>query len=243
MAALDAARAARNLPLARAGAGVAMYGFSQGGQTSIWAAHLGPTYAPELRQVGVVATAPAARHLDLSFYDLKIPVNAGYFIARMAGLAVGHPEVRLQDVLTPAGLAMLDAQTWDCFTIFERAAALEEPYARPEALEPGTPWRTLLEANDRFLPIRSEIPILILQGDNDVDTPVHLARELWRDLCAQQSTVEYREHAGVNHMDMNDRAAPLMGDWVAARFGGAAAPNNCADAPAPPASQEARETR
>lgn len=229
-AALDVARAARNVAETRAGARVAMYGFSQGGQTSLWAAHLAATYAPELRLLGVVATAPAARHLDLSLYDLGIRANAGYFISRMSGLAVGHPDVKLRDILTPAGLEMLDTQTWDCYEIFARAAALEEPYARREALQPGTTWRALLEANDRFLPIPATTPILILQGDRDVDVPVHLTRELHRDLCSGQSRVEYKEYPGVNHMDMNDQAAPLMTGWFDARFDEVAAPDTCASA-------------
>ena len=106
-AALDVARAARTFTPARASTRTGMYGFSQGGQTSLWAASLASTYAPELQIVGIVPIAPAARHLDLSFYDLKIPQNAGYFIARMAGLAVGHPDVRLRDILTPP-----DSRCW-----------------------------------------------------------------------------------------------------------------------------------
>ena len=226
-AALDVARAVRKLPLAAAGDQVAMYGFSQGGQTSLWAAHLAGSYAPELTLRGVVATAPAARHLALSFYDLDIPENAGYFIARMAGLAVGHPEVRLTDMLTPAGLAMLDTQIWDCFEIFRQAAQMTEPYAYPQALQPGTAWRGLLEANDAFLPIPASIPILVIQGDADVDVGVQLTRDVVRDLCAGASTVEYQEFPRVNHMDMNDQAAPQMADWFAARFAGTAAPNTC----------------
>jgi pimeloyl-ACP methyl ester carboxylesterase len=226
-AALDAARAARNFAPARAGARVGMYGFSQGGQTSLWAAHLAAAYAPELQIVGIVPVAPAARHLDLSFYDLGIPANAGYFISRMAGLAVGHPEVQLRDILTPAGLEMLDANAWGCFEIFGRAAAMTEPYARREALEPGTAWRTLLEANDRFLPLPAAMPILLFQGDRDSDVPVQQIRELRRDICAQKGQLEYREASGVNHMDMNTQAAPFMADWFEERFRGAPAPRNC----------------
>ena len=226
MAALDVARAARIL-VPDASARVGMYGFSQGGQTSLWAAHLAPTYAPELNLVGVVATAPAARQLALSFYDLGIPENSGYFISRMAGLAVGRPDVRLRDMLTPAGLELLDAQTWDCFEIFRQAAGMSNPYAYPEALEPGTPWRALLEANDAFVPIGPETPVLIVQGDADVDVGVDLTRDVVRDLCAAESIVEYVEYPRVNHMDMNVQAAPLMADWFDARFDGVSAPNTC----------------
>ena len=231
-AALDVARAVRELSLEGVGEQVAMYGFSQGGQTSLWAAHLAPTYAPELDLRGVVAIAPAARHLALSFYDLNIPENSGYFISRMAGLAVGHPEVRLRDMLSPAGLELLDAQTWDCFEIFRQASGMTEAYAHPEALEPGTAWRGLLEANDAFLPIAGSIPVLIIQGDADVDVGVQLTRDVVRDLCAGGSVVEYQEHAGVDHLDMNVQAAPLMRDWFAARFAGDAAPNTCSESTA-----------
>ena len=226
-AALDVARAARSFGPAGAGARVAMYGFSQGGQTSIWAASLAARYAPELQLLGVVAVAPAARHLDLSFYDLGIPVNAGYFIARMSGLAVGHSEVKLADMLTPAGLAALDAMSWGCYEIFGHAARMTEPYAKREALQPGTQWRALLEANDKFLPLPAEVPILILQGETDVDVPVGQIRELNRDLCAQRARVDYREYPGVDHMTMNDRSAPILPDWFDARFRGTAVPVTC----------------
>jgi pimeloyl-ACP methyl ester carboxylesterase len=227
MAALDVARAARNV-VADVGTTVGMYGFSQGGQTSLWAAHLAPDYAPELDLVGVIATAPAARQLALSFYDLDIPENSGYFISRMAGLAVGRPDVSLRDMLTPAGLELLDAQTWDCYEIFRQAAGMTEPYAYPEALEPGTAWRTLLEANDAFLPINTSIPVLIVQGDADVDVGVELTRDVVQDLCTTGTIVEYQEYAEVNHMDMSIQAAPLMADWFDARFAGTPAPNTCA---------------
>lgn len=224
---LDAVRAVAKFPNTNPHPEIALYGFSQGGQTVLWAAHLAPTYAPEFRVAGIVPIAPAARHLDLSLYDLGIPENAGYFISRMAGLAVGHPELRLRDVLTPAGLEMLPAMSWGCYEIFAAAGALKEPYAYREALEPGRPWRTLLEANDRFLPIPKSVPILLVQGDKDVDVPVHLTQELRRDLCRQGSGVDYRELAGIAHIDAVPPAAALLPRWLADRFAGTAAPSNC----------------
>jgi pimeloyl-ACP methyl ester carboxylesterase len=204
-----------------------MYGFSQGGQTSIWAASLAAAYAPELRLLGIAAVAPAARHLDLSFYDLGIPANAGYFITRMAGLSVGYPHLQLTDILTPAGLAALDAQAWGCYEIFAHAAKLGGSYARREALQPGRPWRVRLEENDRFLPLPTGVPILILMGDKDIDVPVGQIRDLRRDLCAQKARVEYREFAGVDHMQMNTRSADILADWLEARFRSLPAPVTC----------------
>ena len=95
------------------------------------------------------------------------------------------------------------------------------------ALEPGTAWRRLLEANDAFLPVPSSIPVLVVQGDADVDVGVQLTRDVVRDLCAGGTRVEYQERPGVNHMDMNVQAAPQVADWVAARFAGTEAKTTC----------------
>jgi len=134
-------------------------------------------------------------------------------------------------MLSPAGLAMLDVQTWGCFDIFAEAAAMKVPFAYPKALEAGTAWRTRLEENDAFLPIPSSIPVYVLHGDKDVDVGVQLTRDVVKDLCAGGSVVEYQEYPGVNHMDMNVQAASKMPDWLAARFAGQPPPNTCVGRP------------
>jgi len=230
MASFDIARAARNLPAAMAGTDIGIYGFSQGGQTALWAAHIVDEYAPEFNLVGAVPLAPASRHLDLSFYDLDIPVNSGYFIMRMAGLQVGHPELKLSDILTDAGLEQLTAQSWGCYEIFESAAQLTEAYAKPEALEVGTAWRAWLEENDEFLPIDSSIPFLMIQGDVDVDVPVELTRDVLTDLCEQGSQVNYIEMAGADHFGVFYPGGALAPDWFDARFAGLPMQeNSCSD--------------
>jgi len=226
-ASFDAARAATKIPGASVGNAVGLYGFSQGGQTVLWAAHLAATYAPEFKVVGIAPIAPASRHLDLSFYDLGIPQNGGYFIARMAGLQVGHPELHLRDILTPAGMEMLPVMSWGCYEIFAKASELSEPYARREALAEGTPWRARLEANDQFLPLPTSIPVLLIQGDADIDVPVQLTQAVRRDLCERQNIVEYHELPGVGHTDAVPPSALLLPDWFDARFAGRAAKNDC----------------
>ena len=226
-AALDAARAAVRFAPAGAGTEIGMYGFSLGGQTVLWTAHIANEYAPELQLLGIAPGAPASRHVELSLYDLGIPQNAGYFVARMAGLAVGQPHLRLRDILTEAGLELLASQAWGCFDIFAEAAGLTEPYAKPEALEPGTPWRTRLETNDQFLPIPESIAVLLIQGDQDIDVPVDLTRDVRADMCAQGVRVEYVELAGADHFGAIQPMAALLPDWFDARFGEEASVGNC----------------
>jgi pimeloyl-ACP methyl ester carboxylesterase len=227
MASFDVARAARHFPYAHAGTDIGIYGFSQGGQTALWSAHIADEYAPEFNVVGIAPIAPASRHVDLSFYDLDIPANAGYFIARMAGLQVGHPELSLRDILTEAGLELLAAQSWGCYEIFDAAAALAEPYAKPEALQPGTPWRQRLEENDEFLPFADAIPVFMIQGDSDIDVPVELTREVNSDLCDLGIQLEYLEISGAGHMGVFAPSAAVVPRWFDDRFTGEPAHSIC----------------
>lgn len=227
MASLDVVRAARNFPVANAGTDVGVFGFSQGGQTSLWTAHIAEDYAPEFDIVGIAPIAPASRHLYLSFYDLDIPENSGYFISRMAGIQIGHPELSLRDILTEAGLELLTAQSWGCYEIFGAGAALTEPYAKPEALEPGTAWRRRLEENDEFLPFSADIPVLMIQGDEDIDVPVELTREVNADLCEQGNPLEYIELPGIDHIGAFNPSAGPVAVWFADRFAGEPPQDDC----------------
>jgi pimeloyl-ACP methyl ester carboxylesterase len=223
---LDALRAAQNIPDANAGTTFATYGFSQGGQTSLWIAHLGAEYAPEFELIGAIGIGAASRHVDLSFVDIDIPENSGYFIGRMAGLQVGNPELRLTDIITPAGLEMLTYLSYGCFDMWGKAAAMTEPFAIPEALEPGQPWRTMLEENDAFLPIDSSIDLLLLHGDADVDVPIEVSNGLIEDICAQDGSLEYHEFPNVDHRGSVALAIEIIPDWIDARFQGKAIANN-----------------
>lgn len=60
-AVLDAVRAARSLSEAHAGSRFAVWGYSQGGHATLFAALLARGYAPELHLVAVAAAAPASQ--------------------------------------------------------------------------------------------------------------------------------------------------------------------------------------
>jgi pimeloyl-ACP methyl ester carboxylesterase len=229
MAALDAARAATQFPQAAAGNRIGLYGFSLGGQSVLWATHLADSYAPELKIIGAVAIAPASRHLDLAIYDLGIPENGGYFVGRLAGLKVGHPELNLRDILTEAGLELLTTQAWGCFDLFAEAENLNEPYAKPAALGSETQWGKLLKANDQFLPMSKSIPMLLVQGDEDVAVPVRITRELRKDLCSEGIQVKYEEVANAEHFEVVMPTAAVLPDWFDARLRGLPVAENCED--------------
>jgi hypothetical protein len=138
-ASLDAVRAARNFGPARAGARFVDYGWSQGGQTTLWVASLGKAYAPELQLLGGVPIAPAVNTLGLTQWDIKYPPMGAYLVTTAAGLNISHPDLRLRDILTPAGLELLATMANGCGAARQTVQSLKEPVADPAALEPGKP--------------------------------------------------------------------------------------------------------
>lgn len=230
-ASLDAVRLAQTFPGADAGPRFVEYGWSQGGQTSLWLAHLQQAYAPELELLGAGEIAPASRHWDLTEYDLTTTVTGGYYISRMVGLRVGHPELALRDVLSTDGLEMLEHLSAGCWAIAEKTEGKPTTlFANRDGLQPGKPWRQWLEANDAFLPVRN-VPFVFFQGDKDIAVPVELNRKVARDLCQQGVTVDYRESKGLDHENIVPVAVAALPNWFADRFKGVPAQSACAGIP------------
>lgn len=227
VASLDAARAALKFPDANADSRFATYGWSQGGQTSLWAAHLQEEYAPELDLLGAMGIAPASRHWDLTEYDLTTTITGGYYIQRMVGLKVGRPELNLRDVLSVEGLEMLGNLPHGCWDI---AAATEgtvtTTFANLQGLEPGQPWREVLDANDAFLPVKA-VPHIFFQGDLDTAVPASLTLKVAQDLCRQGVPVEYHDAEDRDHGTIVAVAAEAIPDWFDARFAGDEPVDHC----------------
>lgn len=226
-ASLDAVRAARNFRPARAGNRFVDFGWSQGGQTTLWVASIGKRYSPELDLLGGAPIAPAVNTLGLTLWDIKFPPMGGYLVTTVAGLNISHPELKLRDILTPAGLELLAAMTTGCFAVRQAVQSVAEPVARPEALMPGQPWRRMFDENDNIYESKITTPLLIFQGANDQDVPVDLTRDVVAKTCAQKVPVEYHEVAGRNHGSILVDATPALADWFDARFAGQPVKQTC----------------
>lgn len=224
-ASLDMLRVARNFPDANASTRFAMYGWSQGGQTTLWASSIASTYASEFQPVGGVLIAPAGRILDLTLNSMTETSLAGYVISTLPGIRSLFPALKYGDFLTVEGLEQFPAMTDGCFDVFGAAAAVTDPY-KPDALVPGSPWYQAMAQVDSFRSVK-EVPMLILQGSLDDTTPVPLTARLRTDLCAAGAAVDYRESAGLDHISIVPVADGVVPGWVEARFKGEVAGTNC----------------
>lgn len=225
---IDIVRAAQQLPGLSVSDRYLVWGHSQGGHAAMFALDIGPTWAPELEQVGVVAGAPPSQLLLINAALQTSPYR--YYIAMAAaGLNAAYGDARapLDQVLTPAGLAFLDNMDTTCAGGLRELTADVDMTTLQKA-DPATvpAWNALLVENDpaAFTTPRPT-PLLIIHGGNDEQIPVASSALLFDQLCGIGQVVQRwvypdQSHAGVIAPSYND-----MKRWIDDRFAGGPVPD------------------
>lgn len=232
MNALDAVRAARQLPEAGAGATFASWGASQGGHASLFTGELAASYAPELELAGVVAAAPPT---DLgALFDLNLGTPFGNVLGAFAFLAWSevYPEAELGQIVTPLGRPLVRHLAGYCFlepkqslSVMPGAMLLDVSFVRaaPSEVEP---WAGLLERNSPGArPIGR--PVLIAQGEADRLVRPEITSAFVAERCAAGETIEYRTYPGLGHVPAGPTLALEVAEWLAARFAGEPLEDSC----------------
>ncbi|MBV9282405.1 MAG: alpha/beta fold hydrolase [Chloroflexi bacterium] len=227
---LDAVRAAHNLKEAHAGTTFAVTGPSQGGHAALFAGQLAPTYAPDLKLVGIAASAPPTDLREL--FRLKSEGTFGRVLAAYAldawSQVYGHD---LETVFTPAARPIVDRMVRLCLqnqtqmlAFLPLTTILKVGYLRSPPWQ-SEPWQTLLKQNTPGQ-ARIPAPILISQGGADQLVLPAVTAAYVRRLCRMGEKVEYRVYPGVGH-DAGAESAPDVVAWLANRFAGKPPPSTC----------------
>lgn len=238
---LDAARAAQKLPgtsLDPHGP-VAFWGWASGGQASLSAAELAPTYAPELNIVGTYANAPLTNVVE------AIPSVDGNFLAVLAGyllrgIQASYPETEqaIWDVLTPRGAQMLDWSGHTCLVQggVDYAFRHLEFWFKEDlnAIASSEPIKTIF-ASQRVGNIKPKGPVYISHNRWDPLAPYSAAHDTARDWCTQGADVELwtnEQPPLFNKMDINILLPQFVDGersmaWVSDRFNGLPTHSNC----------------
>lgn len=183
-AVLDAVRAARAVPEARASDRVILWGHSQGGQAVLFAAERAPQYAPELQIQAVAAAAPAANLPDLM--SAHLDDISGVTIGSYAFTAFSetYPDAPLESILTPEALQIVPRMNQLCLlsNIGELHAIGQPLVGDFTRSDPTTtePWRTLLTENSA--------------GRTAFQAPLFLAQGLQDELVVPKDTAAFAEH-------------------------------------------------
>jgi len=219
---LDAARAARNLPETGAGDQLLLWGHSQGGQGSLFAGQLAPTYAPELDLVATAAAAPAGELQQLLVDDAPtaegITLGAYAINAYFELYGPQYPEMTVAQVVTPAGEPAIDEIVPLCdLTQSSQIAAITTPLIGAFFVpDPGSvePWQTLLNENAAGgTPIDS--PVFIAQGDADTIVIPATTTQLVAAYCANGTKAIEKVYPGVTHELIGYDSAADVAAWMA----------------------------
>ena len=231
---LDAARAARDLPEAGAGNDLLLWGHSQGGQASLFAGQLAPTYAPDLKLVATAAAAPAGELQELLVDDAPtatgITLGAYAINAYLAIYGPDHPDMEVSQVLTPAGEAAIapivalcnltqDAQIGTIATPLIGGFYVDDPGSQE-------PWKTLLTENTAGQTAITS-PVFIAQGDADTVVIPATTTELVAAYCKLGVDVTEKVYPGVTHELIGYDAAPDVAAWMAEILAGQTPTGTC----------------
>jgi fermentation-respiration switch protein FrsA (DUF1100 family) len=223
---LDAVRAAKQLPDANAGDDTIVWGHSQGGHAALFANQLASTWTPELKLDGTVAGAPPSELLLIAG-ALKGGAFQGYLAMVAAGLNAAYPEAKLDQVITPKGLALLHVVDEGCTDkIFEVYNNL--PYDEFAAGDPAVvePWKSILEENDPGH-VKTDSPILIIHGEADEQIPPIASELLTKRLCGLGQVIERRTYPGMHHAEVIVPSFPDMLSWMKDRVAHKPAVRGC----------------
>jgi len=227
---LDSVRAARLLPGAHLSGNFAVWGHSQGAQAALFAGQLAASYTPELHLVGVAAAAPPT---DMQG-ELTEPFrsNAGRLLAAWIyySWAITY-NVPITTVVYPQIIPAIDHEAGLCINTLAQGAQailaarqLNPFWDHPPAATP--PWPELFAENS---PGHSPpgAPLLIIQGLKDPTVEPHWTESFVSRACARGDVLEFDRMPGVTHLPVAYKALPVVEPWLAARFAGAPAPDNC----------------
>ncbi|WP_367319664.1 lipase family protein [Streptomyces sp. HUAS ZL42] len=246
-AVLDMVRAAPQVP----GSGVSpaaqvgIWGYSEGGAGSLWAAQLARSYAPELDVVGV-ASGGVPGDLKAVASNLNGKMFAGFLMDAVIGMAVTHPDMPFEELLDDSGRkAVEDAESLCAVgTVVRFAGARIERYTEDRlSLEQiyalrgpdGTSWGEVVDTNKLGVGVgrpgsgaRYEIgfPVLQYHGLLDEVIPVGTADATRDAYCAAGIPTQWKKYAG-DHLLGDGQAVDDSVAWLSARFAGQPMPGNC----------------
>lgn len=252
---INSVRAVSSMPEIGAAKKAVVYGWSQGGGTTIAAASL-PEYitkkgtaADGIEFIGFVAMAPpdvavVARDkpLDQSGADKMLGdlvngfsdnvFNFTHFAMNMWGTQAAFPELKLTDIFTAQGAKLIDEILLNkCIHV--ASDTLNFGYANNyKTLLRDKPINTLEWAKafikGSVTPVKPVAPVVIYWGTKDTVVPPVMGELYQKQMCALGGNVDRVQLPGEqNHFTTPGAASTLYMPWIKDRVDGKPLANNC----------------
>ncbi|MBN2158605.1 MAG: Triacylglycerol lipase [Spirochaetes bacterium] len=210
---------------------VAIWGYSQGGQTASFAGELQPAYAPDINLVGVAAGGVPADFFAVAPY-LDGKNGSAFLLSTVIGLWSQYPEgIPLPDLANAEGMAAIaEARTMCVFealftymntplsTFVTGNTPFEELVAIPsvnETLDAQTLGRSPIE-----------VPVFMYHGTSDEFIELEQCLKLKERYCDLGVNTTFMVFAG-EHITTQFQASPYVLNWIAQRLDGDEAIGTC----------------
>ncbi len=209
-----------------------VWGHSQGGQAALFTGMISKSYTPELELVGVAAAAPATDLATLMKDD--IGTSGGNNIMAMT-LWSWHRvfDASIAKIVDPRAMSTLDRLARVCIegpfdlSVRERIGqAFDQHFLSVDQPADVEPWRSLLEKNSAGA-LPPEIPVFLAQGTTDQIINPNVTRDYMSKLCEAGSKVKLVVMPDIGHGRAAQASTVAAVNWIADRFAGGAAPDDC----------------
>ncbi|MGH3472956.1 MAG: lipase family protein [Nocardioidaceae bacterium] len=215
---------------------VALMGYSGGSIAADWASELAPRYTPDLHLVGVAAGGiPVDLAHNLAYVNGS-PSWSDVMPAAMIGIARSY-HLRLRHYLSAFGRQVVRVESHECIGQFLgkwpglTVAKLMKPRYR-DLIHVPVFTRILNSLIMGSLPGHPTEPLLMVAGksDNTGDGVMVTGDEdaLAYEYCHQGVPVDFQVLDHADHDNAGLLFMPLAMTWLASRFAGLPAPDNCA---------------
>jgi pimeloyl-ACP methyl ester carboxylesterase len=203
-------------------------GHSQGGLSSLGVAQLeGAIKDPDF--LGTVALAGAGDLQDGidSMLSAKLPVLNGLLAFWVYGVKTVYPELDLRDILTSKALAVYSTSVENgCSGASGAFAALATDEMLLSRWKDNKFIKQFLARNQPGMQ-PTYGPLLLVVGGDDILFTASAAARIGRRLCNSGAQVQRNIYPGLGHDPVVYGSLRDQLDWIAARFAGKPAPNNC----------------
>jgi dienelactone hydrolase len=232
-AVLNMARAAQRLPDAGLGTSpIGLWGYSQGGTSSGWAAELAASYAPELDIKGAFAGGVPADLLAVA-KGLDGSPFVGLMFMAAVGYDAAYPELDLEKYLNDNGRELLRKAEHLCLVSVDGIGTLAgtlfkkiSDYTTSDPLD--TPqWQQRLAAN-KLGSTAPSVPVLQTQAVYDEIIPFAQADTLHKAWCAKGANLTWKTYTFAEHATGMLWSEPDAMAFLGDRFAGKPVTGNCA---------------
>jgi pimeloyl-ACP methyl ester carboxylesterase len=235
-AVLDAVRAGRQVP----GSGITekdpviLWGYSQGGQAAGWAAELQPTYAPDVKMIGLAAGGVPANLQAIGEFD-NASVGTAFGLDGLIGLSAAYPEeFNLASFSNAAGLEAAGKLLSECaiqsLREFRDINSAEYTIGNKSftQLEAEHPAIETIISEQQLGTKAVPVPVYHYHGLEDEFVPVKQDVELHQKWCELGVKDDFQLYPG-DHLLTDPTAIPNVIKWIEERVAGKTAPSTCGD--------------